>query len=73
VTYPKPASLPPPPAKAGDIVYIHVPDIGVWVIEQVVRDYRGTYFYRLSRRRNGRDENEIVSVHGVEILRPTDD
>jgi hypothetical protein len=70
VTYPKPVSLPPPPGKAGDIVNIRVPDRGVWVIKEVVQDYRGTYFYRVTRHRNGKDEAEIFAVHGVEILKP---
>ena len=66
-------SLALPPAKPGDVLCVHVPDIGVWQVKAVVRDAVGRYYYRVSRKRDGKEQQTTIDPTGVEILRPDRD
>jgi len=61
-----------PLAKAGDVIEVHVPPIGVWRVDGVVRDIRGHHYYKISRRTGGSIEYRTIATAGIEILSGVD-
>lgn len=59
-----------PVAKAGDIIEVHVPPIGVWRCDAVVDDPTGRPYLKLSRRTGGSTEFRFIAPAGFEILSP---
>ena len=59
-----------PVAKAGDIIEVHVPPIGVWRCDAVVDDPTGRPYLKLSRRTGGATEFRFLAPAGFEILQP---
>ena len=57
-----------PLAKAGDVIEVHLPPIGVWHCDAVVRDVRGHHYYRISRKVGGATEYRTIATAGIEIL-----
>jgi hypothetical protein len=58
--------LTPPPAKPGDVVVVHVPDIGRWCVKEILQDYKGKYYYRVTR--NDGKEATTIDAAGAEII-----
>ena len=59
-----------PLAKAGDVIEVHVPPIGVWHVDGVVFDVGGHHYYKISRRTGGAIEYRTIATAGIEILTP---
>jgi hypothetical protein len=57
-----------PVAKAGDIIEVHVPPIGTWRVDELIEDFRGRRYLRVSRRTGGSTEFRIIANAGFEIL-----
>jgi len=59
-----------PQAKAGDVIHVHAPPIGVWHVDAIVEDSRGRRYLKVSRRTGGSTEFRVIATVGFEILNP---